>query len=541
MSEPTSTTDDFGKRVRLKRLEVRNYQKITCAVFDVLPGVNDIAGSPAQGKSTIPQAIRELFTKGGVSSMPLRRGAADGEIIATFDDGSKVEKKITAKGASPTRRTDAEGKRTGIDQLTGWISPDVFNPLSFRALSDSKPGRRTQAEIISEIAGLDTTAIDDERAGHLAAESAAGKAADDLEAQARGVVVPADVAMPGEERVGADVVDVATIAGRKAEVAQAKAANDKQRAAAKQASSDAAKAADAERAAIGEVNRLRAALSAAEVAADAASKAAIAAQDKAAEMLAAAAALVDPDTSGIDAEIEAAKKTNADARAEVELHNKAVRAAHAAHADHLRAAAERAKLLQKAAAKRTEERDAASRKRDCDARKAQAIAEAAKKMPVQGLTVEGTGADREVYFNGVPFSQASTMESLQVGCALALARNPKLGFLWIDFGNELDEAALEWLQGFLVANNADAFVVHVVLDADKIDDATGLIIEGGEIVADRRKTRTPRVKPETAAKLTRRGAEKLQAMGIDAKAGDVVPDDETPAPAAPASDEIPDF
>ena len=103
-----SETTNSNARVRLKRVEVRNYQSVKCAIFNVIPGINDLAGIPAQGKSTIPQAIAELFIKGGVSSMPLRRGAGDGLIRAEMDDGSVIEKKITPKGAQPTRRTDAE-------------------------------------------------------------------------------------------------------------------------------------------------------------------------------------------------------------------------------------------------------------------------------------------------------------------------------------------------------------------------------------------------------------------------------------------------
>ncbi len=472
-------------RVRLRGLRVENYQAIKLVEFAVRRGINDIAGSPAQGKSTIPQAIKELFTKGGVSSMPLRRGAAEGSIIATFDDGSVVEKRLGPKGASPTRRTDAEGKKTGIDSLTGWISPDVCNPLAFAALSESKPGRRAQAEIISEIAGLDTGPIDTERAQHLAAESAAAKAAEDLEAQARGVVVPAlPIEVPSP-------IDEASIASRKGEVEKQKAANDTQR-------RDAATADKSFREASKRVDDLEVEITKVEArladlrgqrtrALDEATAKGVTAHD----LSTAAAALVDPTTDAIDAEIAAAK-----------LHNERSREAAEVAREHNRTLGERAKLQEKAAAKRTEERAAGMKKRECDAKKAEAIATAAKKMPVAGLTIEGEGADREVYMNAVPLSQASTMQRLQLGCALALARNPKLGFLWIDYGNELDETALCWLQGFLEEHNADAFVVHVVLDGTKIDEADGLIVEGGEVVADRRKTRKARTAaPKTVAAL----------------------------------------
>lgn len=473
MSEPTST-NAAGLRVRLRRLEIHNYQAIKVAAFDIKPGVNDIAGEPAQGKSTIPQAIRELLTKGGVSSMPLRRGAAEGLIRAELTDGSVLEKKITPKGAQPTRRTDADGKRTGIDSLQGWITEEVFNPLAFAALADSKAGRRTQAEVISEIAGLDTAKLDEQRAAHLAEESAAKKAAEELEAQARGVVVPEEVAVPGEE------IDLASFATRKGEIERQRYDQTLQRKAADDAGREAALAADRVAKLDKEIADLETKLADARGRRQRADEEANAKHSHAAELAAQVATLVEPDGSALETEIEQARQ-----------HNARVRAAQQANEERGRKLAERAGLEQKAAAKRTVERGAAMKKREADAAKAEAIAAAARRMPVSGLTIEGEGADREVYLNGVPLSQASTMQRMQLGCALALARQPRLGFLWIDYGNELDEKALEWLQGFLEANNADAFVVHVI-EAEEVASADGLIVEAGEIKADRRRTRKPR-------------------------------------------------
>ncbi len=480
MSETTG--DNFAQRVRLRRLEIHNYQAIKVAAFDIRPGVNDIAGEPAQGKSTIPQAIRELLTKGGVSSMPLRRGAAEGLIRAELTDGSVIEKKITPKGAQPTRRTDAEGKRTGIDSLQGWISEEVFNPLAFAALADSKAGRRAQAEVISEIAGLNTAKLDDERAQHLADESAAKKAADELEAQARGVVVPD---APGEIP---EEMDVAAIAGRKGEVQRVIYANQVKR----QAAADADKATKEAGALVEKIDReiaeLEAKLADARGRLGRAQAETTAKAEKAQQLAADAAQLVDPSTAEIDAEIERAKE-----------HNTRVLALKEQVKARERAQETRAAIEQRAQAKRTAERTAAMKKREADAAKSEAIAAAARRMPVAGLTIEGEGADREVYLNGVPLSQASTMQRMQLGCALALARQPKLGFLWIDYGNELDEKALEWLQGFLEEQQADAFVVHVI-EADEVATADGLIVEDGEIKADRRKTRKARaVAPKVAA------------------------------------------
>jgi len=67
------------------------------------------------------------------------------------------------------------------------------------------------------------------------------------------------------------------------------------------------------------------------------------------------------------------------------------------------------------------------------------------------------------------------------------------------------------------------------VDDTKIDEAEGLIVEGGKVVADRRRRRrTPAAVAAPAAEvatLTRTGAEQLQSMGVDAKPGDKVTDD----------------
>lgn len=521
MNEPAN-------RIRLRRLEITNYQAIKYIAFDIAPGITPIAGRTAQGKSTIPQGIRELLQKGGVSSRPLRNGAAEGSIRAEFSDGSVGEKKITAKGTQPFRRTMVDGMKGGLESVAGWISDEIFDPLAFGALAATKPGRRAQAETIMEIAGGDTSEIDEERVAALAEESAAGKAAADLEAQARGVVVPGDVAFLGEERPIVDRVDLVAIAGKRGEAVVQKAANDEKRRAVDamvQGREAAARGCDvAERDAEAAQAALDRAIGAKRIAAGKL----IDAQAAEDATRAAAAALVDIDTTAIDAEIAAARAANATARAEAEAHNRSVRAAVEQHAAHLRGMAERAKLETRAKAARAEERAAAARKKEADGQKAAAIAEAAAKMPIAGLTIEGI--DREVFLNGAPLSQASTRERMAIGCAIALARNPRLGLLWIDYGNELDADAEAWLQDFLAANDADAFVVHVV---DDPATAQGIVVEGGEILADRRENiPTATAAPKKEAKPKRAKAAPLVVKEAKPAELETALDDDDGAPPA---------
>jgi energy-coupling factor transporter ATP-binding protein EcfA2 len=109
---------------------------------------------------------------------------------------------------------------------------------------------------------------------------------------------------------------------------------------------------------------------------------------------------------------------------------------------------------------------------DSDAKKAAAI-EAAK-IPVKGLTL----GDGVVLLNGLPFSQASTMEKIMASAAIGMAQNPGLRVMTIDEASELDSHAMAALEKLAVKH--DFQILFARVDESR---AVGFVIEDGEVVS----------------------------------------------------------
>ena len=93
-------------------------------------------------------------------------------------------------------------------------------------------------------------------------------------------------------------------------------------------------------------------------------------------------------------------------------------------------------------------------------------------FPIDGLGFDELG----VTYNGVPFSQASSMEQLRVSLAIAMASNPKLRVIRIKDGSLLDDEALE-----LVARTAEANDYQVLMERVGDGDMGAIVIEDGQV------------------------------------------------------------
>jgi hypothetical protein len=107
---------------------------------------------------------------------------------------------------------------------------------------------------------------------------------------------------------------------------------------------------------------------------------------------------------------------------------------------------------------------------ELDKIKATALAEA--KMPIKGLDVD---EDRVVY-KGVPLSQASGAEQLQVSLALAAAMSPELKDIWVEDGALLDQESLDQVHAFAINSDLRVWLERV---GESDDDC--IIIEEGRI------------------------------------------------------------
>lgn len=109
-----------------------------------------------------------------------------------------------------------------------------------------------------------------------------------------------------------------------------------------------------------------------------------------------------------------------------------------------------------------------------DKRRAEAVAGA--KMPVDGLELKLLEDESlSVYFNGVPFSQASDAERLRVSAAVAMAANPELRVLRLKDASLLDKTAVAALREMATANDFQIWAEFVG------DEGAGIIMEAGEV------------------------------------------------------------
>jgi len=105
-----------------------------------------------------------------------------------------------------------------------------------------------------------------------------------------------------------------------------------------------------------------------------------------------------------------------------------------------------------------------------DTKKAQGLATAT--FPVEGLGFDESG----VTFQGIPFSQASSAEQIQVSMAMAMSLNPTLRVIRIMDGSLLDPDSLALIAA--AAKEAD-YQVWI----ERVEDGTGggVVIEDGQI------------------------------------------------------------
>jgi len=106
-----------------------------------------------------------------------------------------------------------------------------------------------------------------------------------------------------------------------------------------------------------------------------------------------------------------------------------------------------------------------------DARKALALKEA--KFPLEGLSFDGEG----ILYKNQPFEQSSQAEKITVSMAIATARNPRLKWIPLRAGNDLDEESLGAVMRICREKGYQPWI-------EKIDpNQPGcLIIEEGELV-----------------------------------------------------------
>ena len=421
--------------MKIVRLEAENFKRLVAVNINPDGTVCQITGRNGQGKSSVLDAIQAAFGGAKLSpEQPIRNGAAGAKIVVDTDE-IRVTRKWTAKGDSLVVESK-EGLRFPSPQamLDKLNSNLAFDPLAF-----SRMPAKQQAEMLRELTGLDTSALDEERSRVFVTRTGINGEVKRLRTQADAIVVPECPDDPADE------IDLEEVASKKTAAVMQRAENSvkRQKFAVSQATL---------RRAIAEREMLRKTLEEAEEAAMQAERLAEALEKE-------CEGLVDPDTTAIDAEIAAAKRHNLQVRAIrqqidecAKYHDEKTRLTHRLNEQEQRAA------------------ELTKRLEEIDAEKAKMLA--AAKMPVEGMTIQG---DR-VCINGVPFSQASSAEQIRVGLAMGAALNPKLRVVLIRDGSLLDDKSMA-----LVGKWAEANDMQVIVERVANDGAVGIVIEDGQV------------------------------------------------------------
>lgn len=420
---------------QLLGLRAANYKRIELVDIEFPPegGVVAIMGANEAGKTSALDALEATIAgrKATKSVKPIRDGADEARIIATFDD-IIVTRVYKANGTTQITVTGADGRRVdrAEDLLNSLYSHVALDPLAFSRLSDKE-----QIDTLLPLIGFDPAPLDAARKETYDLRTIKNREVDRLAAVVESF--PDDpLNLPAEE------ISVADLSNELAEAVRVQAGREQL-----------AREAD-------EIEQTKIPRSDAEIA-------------RLEEALAQARHYRSVLQSDLDANTEALKSMPS---VDVEALRARVESAESTNTA-IRQRAAREESRKALAAARAESEELTAKLATLEADKKRALAEA--NMPVPNLSIDGDPAT--LTLAGIPFSQASTGVKIRTGTAIAMALNPDLRLIVIrdasllDAGNRevIDELAKE--NGFLVLMEiADENApVGVVIDDGRVREVRG--------------------------------------------------------------------
>jgi DNA repair exonuclease SbcCD ATPase subunit len=495
-----------NENLRIIYLEAENVKRLKAVRIKPDKTLVRIEGRNGAGKSTVLDIISMCL--GGekwVADVPLRTGESKGKcfVVLGTDDRPvlKAQRRFTAKGGNVLEVFDAGGNKLASPQavLNELYDSDlVFEPLEFVRMPP-----KDQAALLRKLAGLDFTALDQEREQLYAERTRVNR---DAKAAAASVGVKPEVG------VNEPPIDIRGLADKQQDAISHNRKVDDADAAVERATEELQR----QQAAIKEFAKQYSTIVASERVVQATLTAAVGRRDteglrdtiaqteerlKALVQEQQEAIAHNRDVDNLEAAVARASKDVQQASDEgVELEHKLNNATTIEHkAQKNRSSVERQDVADLGAEILNAEQHNASVKAraDWEDRSKQAKAKAvegealsdridaidnkkdaalvAAKFPLDGLSVDATGPT----LNGVPFSQASSSEQLRTSVAIGLSQKTRARIMLCRDGSLLDTASLEDLQRIAEEFDAQVFVERV---ADEASPAA-VFIDDGEVVS----------------------------------------------------------
>lgn len=400
-----------------------------------------IGGQNEQGKSSVLDSI--LMALGGGSALPdqpIRHGQKKAEI--TLDLGElKVTRRFTEGGGTSLVVTNKEGDKKSspqqvLDKLVGKLT---FDPLGFARLEPKQ-----QRETLAKLANLDFEPINAEYAKLYEQRRDQNREVDRLKASLAGQIIVPD--LPEEEISGEEILAKLSDAQAHNRHVQEKHQYLRDVQARVTLASRDATSAQAT------VDALREQLAEAEAILDKRKKTLAGAERDAKNITEANQAISFIDEAPIKAELLAAQSKNDAIR-----RNKAIRDLQDQLESATIVAAEITKLL-------TAQLD----------KKAELLQKA--KFPLPGLSI----TDDAVFFEGIPFKQASSARQIQVSTAIGIALNPALRVMLIRDGSLLDSNSLAALHELAAQHDVQLWIERV-----GAGEEVSVVISDGAVAEDR--------------------------------------------------------
>lgn len=391
-------------RYSLKHVSIKNFERISRAEFDVRD-ITILGGKNRQGKSSaIDAIIAALAGKRSMSDVPLKQGASEGYTRLTIETptGPMVVERSLVEGGTELKIKCADGRdpRRPQDYLDSLISSIAADPQAIIEMDGKQ-----QAALIKKLLKIDTDDLDDEYKILYSKRTDINRRLRDLDARNQDVRIP--------EGTPDEVIDVSSLSAALSEIKDIRNALAEGRRSLVEAQDLLAQAEEMH----------------------------VEARDRVSDIVVELSDFVS------SFEIRAGELTD-QIKASTEL-NRGV-------------AAKQRQVQDRAEANRLfDERAKIERRMGAIQEEKKALLVSAK-WPIEGLSF--SEEDGILLYNGLPLTQASDAEKIQVAVAIGFAEEPPLKFAHVKQGSLLDDDMLALFCQAVVDAGGQAIIERVGTD-----------------------------------------------------------------------------